>query len=143
MSAFAGGSGLIKEGRRKSSLTRLFVRNPIAISAQKNAMLIARTAASRVEFFILVLFAPGEERSSMGNRTEAQQARRQIMVLIIQGRDCNEVMEMRMQVSHIVPAVREVICFSGFGQGSRGLSGRSQWKEIVNTSELSSHYERS
>ena len=111
MSAFAGGSGLIKEGRRKSSLTRLFVRNPIAISAQKNAMLIARTAASRVEFFILVLFAPGEERSSMGNRTEAQQARRQIMVLIIQGRDCNEVMEMRMQVSHIVPAVREVICF--------------------------------
>jgi hypothetical protein len=63
MSAFAGGSGLTGEGRRKSSLTRLFVRNPIAISAKKNAMLIARTAESRVEFFIILLFALDEQQT--------------------------------------------------------------------------------
>ena len=55
MSAFCRRFRVIREERRKNSHTKLFVRNPIAISAQKNATLIARTAASRVEFFIMLI----------------------------------------------------------------------------------------
>jgi len=55
MSAFYGRFRINREKRHKSSHTKLFVRNPIAISAQKNATLIARTAASRVEFFIMLI----------------------------------------------------------------------------------------